>query len=87
MWRAGPIEIGPALFMRYHQFPQKCEYSVIQVTLDEADRLDWALKQFKRKVQKAGVLKDLRKKRHYEKPSVVRQRKAAAAKRRARGLG
>ena len=50
--------------------------------IDEADRLDWALKQFKRKVQKAGVLKDLRKKRHYEKPSVVRQRKAAAARRR-----
>ena len=49
---------------------------MLQVTLDEADRLDWALKQFKRKVQKAGVLKDLRKKRHYEKPSVVRQRKA-----------
>jgi small subunit ribosomal protein S21 len=55
---------------------------MIEVTLDEADRLDWALKQFKRKVQKAGVLKDLRKKRHYEKPSVVRQRKAAAARRR-----
>ena len=55
---------------------------MIEVTLDEADRLDWTLKQFKRKVQKAGVLKDLRKKRHYEKPSVVRQRKAAAARRR-----
>ena len=32
---------------------------MIEVILDEADRLDWALKQFKRKVQKAGVLKDL----------------------------
>ncbi len=55
---------------------------MIEVTLGEADRLDWALKQFKRKVQKAGVLKDLRKKRHYEKPSEVRQRKAAVARRR-----
>jgi small subunit ribosomal protein S21 len=55
---------------------------MIEVILDVADRLDWALKQFKRKVQKAGVLKDLRKKRHYEKPSEVRQRKAAAARRR-----
>ena len=60
---------------------------MIEVVLDEADRLDWALKQFKRKVQKAGVLKDLRKKRHYEKPSVVRARKAAAARRRANGKG
>jgi small subunit ribosomal protein S21 len=49
--------------------------------------LDWALKQFKRKVQKAGVLKDLRKKRHYEKPSEVRQRKAAAARRRVTSAG
>ena len=55
---------------------------MIEIKLEEDDRLDWALKQFKRKVQKAGVLKDLRRKRHYEKPSVVRQRKAAAAKRR-----
>jgi small subunit ribosomal protein S21 len=58
---------------------------MIEITIGEEDRLDWALKQFKRKVQKAGVLKDLRKKRHYEKPSVVRARKAAAAKRRASG--
>ena len=57
---------------------------MVEIQVDEADRLDWALKQFKRKVQKAGVLKDLRRKRHYEKPSVVRQRKAAAAKRRRR---
>jgi small subunit ribosomal protein S21 len=55
---------------------------MIEVTLVEADRRDWALKLFKRKVQKAGVLKDLRRKRHYEKPSEVRQRKAAAARRR-----
>src|SRR5438046_625827 len=41
---------------------------MIEITIGEEDRLDWALKQFKRKVQKAGVLKDLRKKRHYEKP-------------------
>ena len=60
---------------------------MIEVVLDEADRLDWALKQFKRKVQKAGVLKDLRKKRHYEKPSEVRQRKAAAARRRVTSAG
>ena len=55
---------------------------MIEIKLGDDDRLDWALKQFKRKVQKAGVLKDLRKKRHYEKPSEVRQRKAAAARRR-----
>lgn len=57
---------------------------MIEVTLDEGDRIDWALKAFKKKVQKSGILKDLRRKRHYVKPSEARQLKAAAARRRAR---
>lgn len=57
---------------------------MIEVTLDENDRLDWALKKFKKKILKAGILKDLRRKRHYTKPSEARQLKAAAARRRAR---
>jgi small subunit ribosomal protein S21 len=54
------------------------------VKLDENDRLDWALKAFKKKVLKSGLLKDLRRKRHYVKPSEARQLKAAAARRRVR---
>jgi small subunit ribosomal protein S21 len=57
---------------------------MVEVTLDESDRLDWALKTFKKKVLKSGILKDIRKKRHYVKPSEARQLKAAAAKRRGR---
>jgi small subunit ribosomal protein S21 len=57
---------------------------MIEVTLDDTDRLDWALKAFKKKVLKSGLLKDLRRKRHYVKPSEARQLKAAAAKRRGR---
>jgi small subunit ribosomal protein S21 len=56
----------------------------VEITLGENDRIDWALKSFKRKVQKAGVLADLRRKRHYTKPSAARQLKAAAARRRKR---
>src|SRR5579872_850997 len=52
---------------------------VVEVVIGENDRLDVVLKQFQRKVIRAGVLKDLRKKRYYEKPSEARQR--------ARGLG
>lgn len=55
---------------------------MVEITIGEADRLDWALKKFKKKVEKAGVLKDLRKKRHYVKPSEERKQRAAAAKRR-----
>ena len=40
-----------------------------EIHLSETDRLDWALKTFKRQVQKTGVLRELRKRRHYVKPS------------------
>lgn len=57
---------------------------MIEIQLNEEDRLDWALKQFKRRVQKAGILAALRRKRHYTKPSEARQIKATAARRRSR---
>jgi translation initiation factor IF-1 len=57
---------------------------MVEIHLEESDRLDWALKAFKRKIAKAGILKDLRKKRYYVKPSEARQLKAAAARRRCR---
>ena len=49
---------------------------MIEVTLEEGDRLDWALKAFKKKVLRSGLLKDLRRRRHYVKPSEARQLKA-----------
>jgi len=57
---------------------------MIEITIEEGDRLDWALKAFKRRIAKAGILKDLRRRRHYIKPSEARQLKAAAARRRQR---
>jgi small subunit ribosomal protein S21 len=57
---------------------------MVEVQLDESDRLDWALKAFKRKVQKAGIMQDLRRRKHYVKPSEARQRKAKASQRRQR---
>jgi small subunit ribosomal protein S21 len=57
---------------------------MIEVQLGDDDRLDWALKQFKRRVQRAGILADLRRRRHYTKPSEARQLKSAAARRRSR---
>ena len=57
---------------------------MIEITLAEGDRVEWALKAFKRKVMKEGVLKELRRRRHYVKPSEARQLKSEAAQRRAR---
>jgi len=58
---------------------------MIELILDETDRIDWALKTFKRKVQKSGILRDLRRRRHYVKPSEARQLKSKAARRRRPG--
>jgi small subunit ribosomal protein S21 len=55
---------------------------MIEVTLNDEDRIEWALKAFKRKMQRSGILQDLRQKRHYTKPSEARKLKAAAARRR-----
>lgn len=51
---------------------------VVQVREDES--FESALRRFKRKVEKAGVLTELRKRQHFEKPSVKRKRKEAQAK-------
>ena len=52
---------------------------MIEVRLEETDRIDWALKAFKRKVQKSGILQDLRRKRHYVKPSEAAARADATS--------
>ena len=57
---------------------------MIEVLLGEGDKIDWALKTFKKKVLKSGILKELRKRRHYVKPSEARALKSAAARRRGR---
>ena len=56
---------------------------MIEVKLDEGDRLELALKAFKKMVQRSGLLHELRRRRHYVKPSVARQLKSTAARRRA----
>jgi small subunit ribosomal protein S21 len=52
-----------------------------QIILEDSDRVEWALKAFRRKVQRAGILKEVRQKRYYVKPSVAKRLKSAAARR------
>ena len=54
---------------------------MIEIQLSDDDRLDWALKSFKKQMQKSGILAVLRRKRHYTKPSEARQLKSKAAQR------
>lgn len=52
------------------------------VYLDDSDNFDISLRRFKKQVEKAGILSELKKRQHYEKPSVQRKKKKAAAKKR-----
>ena len=49
------------------------------VKLKDNELFDIALRRFKRSCEKAGVLSEVRRREHYEKPTTVRKRKAAAA--------
>ena len=55
-----------------------------EVILKDDENFDRALNRFKKKCEKAGILSDLRKHRHYEKPSERRKRKMNAAVRKTR---
>ncbi|HHT01727.1 MAG TPA: 30S ribosomal protein S21 [Firmicutes bacterium] len=52
-----------------------------QVIIRENESLDSALRRFKRQCQRSGILRDARRKEHYEKPSVRRKKKSEAARR------
>jgi small subunit ribosomal protein S21 len=58
-----------------------------EVVIHEDENFERALKRFKKKCEKAGILSDLRKYRHYEKPSERRKRKMIAARRKNRSSG
>lgn len=51
-----------------------------EVRLKDNESLDSALKRFKRNCAKAGINSELRKREHYESPSVKRRKKSEAAR-------
>ena len=51
-----------------------------EIRVKENESLDSALRRFKRSCAKAGVLSELRKREHYESPSVKRRKKSEAAR-------
>lgn len=54
--------------------------------MKENESFESALRRFKKKCEKAGILSDLRKHQHFEKPSEKRKRKANAARRKMQSL-
>jgi len=55
---------------------------VAEVRVCKDETLDAALRRFKRQCQKSGILAEVRKREHYDKPSVRRKKKSEAARKR-----
>ena len=53
-----------------------------QVRLKENESLESALRRFKRATSRDCVIQEVRKREHYEKPSVKRKKKSEAARKR-----
>ena len=49
------------------------------IRVRESDSFENALKRFKKQCEKEGVLSEVKKREHYEKPSVKKKKKAIAA--------
>jgi small subunit ribosomal protein S21 len=56
---------------------------VTTVIIEPDESFENALKRFKKQCEKSGLISELRKRQHYEKPSVKRKRKALAARKKA----
>lgn len=49
-----------------------------EIRLGDSESIDSALRRFKKKIQKAGILSEVKRRERYEKPSLRRKRKAEA---------
>ena len=53
-----------------------------EIRIKDNESMESALRRFKRQCAKSGVLAEVRKREHYEKPSVKRKKKSEAARKR-----
>ena len=53
-----------------------------EIRVKKNETLDSALRRFKRNISKDGVMAEVKKRKHYEKPSVKRKLKSEAARKR-----
>lgn len=54
------------------------------IKVRQGESIESALKRFKRETSKAGLMAEIKKRKHYEKPSVKRKKKIDASKRKRR---
>ena len=53
-----------------------------EVKLKENESLDNALRRFKKQCARSGILTEVKRREHYEKPSVISKKKSEAARKR-----
>jgi small subunit ribosomal protein S21 len=53
------------------------------VSVRDSNSFELALKRFKKQCEKEGILSEVKKREHYEKPSVKRKKKMIAARKKA----
>ncbi len=53
------------------------------VKVHESDSFENALRRFKKQCEREGILSEIKKREHYEKPSVKKKKKAIAARKKA----
>ncbi len=71
----------PVALSRWNGLPRRREGKTMsEVRLKDGESLENALKRFKRTCAKSGVLAEVRKREHYESPSVKRRKKSEAAR-------
>ena len=66
---------------------QKCkleggEKLMPEIKVGENESIESALRRFKKKIQKAGILSEIKRRERYEKPSIKRKRKSETARKR-----
>lgn len=57
---------------------------MIEIRVKDDENFEAALRRFKKEVQQSGVLSEMRRREHYEKPSVKKKMKILAARKKAR---
>lgn len=58
-----------------------------EIKIGKNESLDNALRRFKKQCARTGILSEVRKREHYEKPSVRRKKKSEAARKKRRFYG
>jgi small subunit ribosomal protein S21 len=75
----GGLDVVPSLAGRTAT-PKGSERDLSEVKLKKGEPIDRALRRLKKKVDRENTLKEVRNKRHYEKPSERRRRKLKVAR-------